>query len=160
MRMDSRYRIAVGLALALAVASCSDPNSGSSRLAGPQGIEQQHKLLLELCAQVVAVQLCEQVEMETEVGGVAVIVTRLLEVHAVRLHVPPERSQENFTPALAPTARLFQFRQQSADVVQPQRFAGQVRVRTKISRKIFFEVARVDDDELEGACEKGGRQVG
>src|SRR5262249_49964039 len=114
-----------------------------------QMIQQQFQLRLELRRQRKVVLLQQNREMEVEVGGVAMVVTRLLEIDAVRLYVPRQLRDDNLETEITPTLRVAKLRQQQADIKKTERFSGQMRVGTEVSREKRFEMRRVQIQKLQ-----------
>src|ERR1039457_2944616 len=81
-----------------------------------------------------AVARGQQARMEKEVECVDVIVERLLEVHAVRTHLPLRLMQHDSPSGLLPGRGPRHLWIQSSDKKQRHRLPDQVRVWRKISR--------------------------
>src|SRR5690349_20680247 len=82
--------------------------------------------------------------VEIEIDRVSVVIGRLLEVDAVREQLPLELLRQNRAAEHAPTLSKCEFWKCRADVQQPERFAGKMRVRTEIGREIPLDVSRVE----------------
>ena len=93
--------------------------------------------------------------MNVKVGCVTVVITRLLEINAIRLHVSRKLRDENLETEVAPAFRVIKLRQQQSDIKKAERLAGKVCVRTEVSGEIRFEVRRIQVQKLQHAHHHG-----
>src|ERR1043165_7775089 len=96
--------------------------------------------------------------MQVEIGRVAMVVTRLLEVDTVALHVNRKLLDEDAAAEFLPAFRFLELRQQRADVKKSERFPRQVRVRAEVSREVRLEMPRAEIQKLPRALEDFRRQ--
>src|SRR5262249_10557449 len=93
----------------------------------------------------------DHLQVQIKIYGVAVVVSRLLEVDAVRVQMLGHLFEQDRQPFQSPAPRVAETRKRGAQVQQPESFAGKMGVWTKVMRQIRRYVTAVSDQRLEEA---------
>ena len=97
-------------------------------------IEQQRESSLYVRRNVYLRGAREGSEMNIEIRRVAVVIARLLEVHAVASNVPRQLFHQDASPGRAPPSGSPEFGKRRAKIEQAQSFTGQVSVWAEVMR--------------------------
>src|SRR6185369_10656 len=87
-----------------------------------------------------SIQLFQQIKMGVKVDRVAVIVTGLFEIDAVRFDLSIQSADQYFSASVTPVFSFTKFRQQSPQVKQTQCLACQMCIGAEIGRKKCLKV--------------------
>src|SRR6185369_2151630 len=81
-----------------------------------------------------AVVARENQKVQVEICRVAVVVARLFEINAIGFDVNRDLPDQDLAAEVLPALRFFKLGEQRAEVKKSERFTGQVRVWTEVSR--------------------------
>src|SRR4028118_687826 len=88
--------------------------------------------------------------MRVKIRRVTRIPARLLEVNAVRQNLTVEFGKQNVLAEFSPIRGLLEKRQLRSEIIKTERFAGQMRIRAVISRRIFFQMPAMKVKKFQG----------
>ena len=109
-------------------------------------IEQLLDPRLDGCRYLDAVASGQDEEMEVDLGGVPLVASGLLKVHAVCQDLAFTLLDQDPSAYLPPAVGRAQLREHHSGIHQSQRLAGQVGVRRKIIGEISFDMQRMSLD--------------
>src|SRR3954471_11394528 len=98
-------------------------------------------------------------ELQIKIRGIALVIARLLEVHAVGTNVSLDLLSQDAPTETPPAARAPQLWEKRAEIDETERLSGQMRVGAEICREIAFDVQAVSVQYGNGSGAYGIREV-